>query len=112
MDKKVDDYIAKLPSPQKEICRAVRVLILEIFPDIGEGFKNGVPWYEERYYIVGLKKQVNIGFAIQGLTPEQLKELEGNGKLMRHVKVRSMEEFDSKREKIVRLLQIVSEAAR
>jgi len=111
MSEKVDDYIGALPSPQKEISLALRELILKEFPGIEEGFKNGVPWYEERYYIVGLKKQVNIGYAIRGLTPEQLKELEGNGKLMRHVKARSMAEFDSKREKIVRLLQIVSEAA-
>ena len=104
MHEKVKTYLEKLPSPQREICEAARSLILEIYPSIEESFKNGVPWYEDRYYLVGLKDHVNVGFSINGLTPEQLKELEGQGKYMRHVKVKSLEDLD--REKIVHLLKV------
>lgn len=55
MDEKVKKYLEKLPSPQKEICKKVRKIILNTFRDLEESFKNGVPWYECKYYIVGLK---------------------------------------------------------
>ncbi len=41
---KVGDYIAKQKSPQKEICKKLRSLILKTFPKIKEEFKMGVPW--------------------------------------------------------------------
>ncbi len=53
-----------------------------------------MPWYEDRFYLVGLKNHVNIGFAIQGLTAEELSLFEGKGKLMRHLKVFSVDEID------------------
>lgn len=105
MDKKVKNYLDNLPSPQKEICKRVRQIILKTFPDIEETFENGVPWYECKFYIVGLKDHVNIGFSVDGLAPEELKLFEGNGKLMRHIKVHTPEELDEK--KIVKLLKVV-----
>jgi hypothetical protein len=105
MDKKVKRYLDNLPSPQKEICKRVRQIIIETFPDLEESFKNGVPWYECKYYIVGLKDHVNIGFSIEGITSEELKLFEGKGKLMRHIKVYSLDDIDEK--KIVKLLKMV-----
>lgn len=67
--------------------------------------KNGVPSYENKYYIVGLKDHVNIGFSIEGLSSEELSLFEGKGKLMRHIKIYSLEEIDEKR--IIKLLKIV-----
>ena len=94
MDPKVKDYLDKLPSPQREICQRLRAIILQTFPDIDESFNNGVPWYEDRFYLVGLKNHVNIGFAIQGLTAEELSLFEGKGKLMRHLKVFTVDDID------------------
>lgn len=105
MDKRVKDYLEKLPSPQKEICERVRKIILKTFPTMEESFKNGVPWYESRYYIVGLKDHVNIGFSVEGLTPDEMSLFEGNGIYMRHIKIHSLEEIDEM--KIVRLLKVV-----
>jgi len=105
MDKKVKSYLDNLPSPQKEICKRIRRIITKTFPDLEESFKNGVPWYQSKYYIVGLKDHVNIGFSIEGLTPEELKLFEGKGKLMRHIKIYSLDEIDEA--EIVRLLKIV-----
>ncbi len=105
MDKKVESYLENLPSPQKEICKRVRKIIIKTFPDLEETFKNGVPWYEGKYYIVGLKGHVNIGFSIEGLTADEMSLFEGKGKLMRHMKVYSLDDIDEKR--IVKLLKIV-----
>jgi len=105
MDKKVKNYLDKLPSPQKEICKIVRQVILESCPNLEETLKNGVPSYEDKYYIVGLKDHVNIGFSIAGLTPEELNLFEGKGKIMRHIKVYSLDDIDEK--KIKKLLKVV-----
>ena len=38
------------------------IIILKTFPDIKEKFKRGVPWYEEKFYVVALKDHVNLGW--------------------------------------------------
>ena len=108
MEKKVDDYIKKQKSPQKEIIQKVREIILKTFPDIKEEFKLGVPWYKGKYYLVGLKDHVNIGFAIGGLPPEEIGLFEGKGRTMRHIKIFSEKDIDE--EKIVKLLRIAQKA--
>lgn len=105
MDIKVKSYLDNLPSPQKEICKKVRKIILNTFPDLGETFKNGVPWFECKYYIAGLKDHVNIGFSVEGLNQEEIKLFDGKGKYMRHIKIYSLDEIDEK--KIVKLLKVV-----
>ena len=105
MSKEVDNYIEKQKSPQKEICQNLRQIILEEFPGIKEEMKLGVPWYEDKYYIVALKDHVNLGFSIKGLSKEEVALFEGNGKTMKHVKVYSVNEID--KVKIVRLLKVV-----
>jgi hypothetical protein len=106
MNREVDAYIAKQRSPQQEICRELRRIILATFPDIGEEMKLGVPWYEGKFYIVALKNQVNLGFLLEGLSKEEIKNFEGSGKTMKHIKVRSLSEIDEKR--IVGLLKVVA----
>ena len=70
--KEVDNYIEKQKSPQKEILQKVREIILKTFPEIKEDFWVGVPWYDRKCYIVGLKDHVNIGFCIDGLSEKEL----------------------------------------
>jgi len=105
LSKEVDDYIEKQKSPQKEICQNLRQIILEEFPGIKEEMKLGVPWYEDKYYIVALKDHVNLGFLIKGLSKEEVALFEGSGKTMKHVKVNSMNEIDKM--KIIGLLKVV-----
>ncbi|MFC2006209.1 DUF1801 domain-containing protein [Chloroflexota bacterium] len=105
MNNEVDDYIEKQKSPQKEICKKLREIILEFFPDIKEEMKFGVPWYEGRYYIVALKDHVNLGFSLKGLSKKETELFQGSGKTMKHVKIRSLKEIDEK--KIIKLLQVV-----
>jgi len=105
MDRAVREYLANLPSPQKQICRKLRKIILEALPGASEEFKLGVPWYDDRFYIVGLKDHVNIGFCIDGLNQKELAEFEGKGKLMRHIKIHALREIDG--DKLVKLVKLV-----
>jgi hypothetical protein len=107
MMRAVDEYIEKQPSPQKEICRALRDIILKTFLDIKEEMKYGVPMYGEKYYIVGLRDSVNLGFTLKGLSKEEIALFEGTGKTMKHIKVRSIEDIDEAR--IIKLLKLVME---
>ena len=70
--------------------------------------KLGVPWYEDKYYIVALKDHVNLGFSLKGLSKEEVALFEGSGKTMKHVKVHSLNEIDEV--KISGLLKVVKES--
>jgi hypothetical protein len=105
VERAVREYLADLPSPQKEICRKVRKIILDALPGTAEEFKLGVPWYDGRFYIVGLKDHVNVGFCIDGLTRKELAEFEGKGRLMRHIKIHALREIDH--DKLVKLVKLV-----
>lgn len=108
MDKKVEEYIGKQESPQKEICQKLRKIILKTFPDITEEIKWGVPAYDKnKYYFVALKNHVNLGFSIKGLSEEDLSLFEGTGKTMRHIKIFSEDEINEKH--IVKLLNLIKE---
>ena len=110
MERAVREYLADLPSPQKEICRKVRKIILDALPGTTEEFKLGVPWYDGRFYIASLKDHVNIGFCIDGLSQKELGEFEGKGKLMRHIKIHALPEIDS--DKLAKLIKLVHRKAR
>lgn len=105
MNKEVEEYIEKQKSPQKEICKKLRKIILKTFPDTKEEMKLGVPWYEGKYCIVALKTHVNLGFSLKGLSKEEIKLFEGGGKTMKHIKISSLQEMDEN--KIVKLLKLV-----
>ena len=105
MDGKVENYIEKQESPQKEICQKLREIILKTFPGIREEMKFGVLWYEGKYYVVSLKDHVNLGFSIKGLSKKEQGFFEGSGKTMKHIKIYSLKEIDE--ERITGLLKIV-----
>jgi len=108
MNQEVNDYIKKQKSPQREICRKLRKIIMKAFPNIGEEMWVGVPWFGMKYYIVALKDHVNMGFAIKGLPKKELDLFEGKGKTMRHIKIHSMADIDEKQ--IVKLLKVAKKA--
>jgi hypothetical protein len=106
---KITEYIEKQKSPQKEICNKLRKVILKTFPGIKEEMKMGVPWYEGKYYIVGLKDSVNLGFSVKGLSKEDMKNFSGKGEYMRHLKFEKIQEIDEV--KIAKLIKLVKEKA-
>ena len=114
MNDKVDEYIKKQKSPQKEICQKLREIILKTCPEINEEMRVGVPCYGHtkkdicgKYYIAALKDHVNLGFSLKGLSDKEIALFEGTGKTMKHIKVYSLKEMDEK--KIVKLIKLVKE---
>ena len=93
----IEKYINKLKSPQKDICKKLRKIILKSFPKCKEKIWVGVPWFGDKTYIVGLKDHVNFGVCIKGLPKEELSWLEGKGKTMRHIKLRTIKDIDEKK---------------
>ncbi len=110
MDPKIADYINKQKSPQKEICLALRKILLKVFPKIKEEMEWGVPVYDGgRYYIGAVRHGVNFGFAISGLNKEEVGRFEGSGKTMRQIKVESLKDIDEK--KLAELIKLVKKKA-
>jgi hypothetical protein len=108
---KIDEYISKQSSPQKEICMALRALISKTFPDIKEEMKWGVPAFGDgNYYIVALKDHVNLGFTLKGLTKDDEKLFDSGGKTMKHIEVTALDGIDEKR--IITLLKLVEKRAK
>ena len=101
----MEEYIKKQESPQKEILSILRVLILKTLPIIKEEMKMGVPWYEEKFYLVSLRDHVNLGFAVKGLSKSEMALFEGKGKIMRHRKFYGINSI--REEEIVKLLELV-----
>ena len=67
----------------------------------------GVPWYEDKFYIVALRDHVNLGFSVKGLSEREKALFEGKGQMMRHLKFYSVEEIDDA--KLKKLLKLVAE---
>jgi hypothetical protein len=107
MSTKVEKYIEKQKSPQKEVVQKLRATILQALPNVKEEFKMGVPWYEGKFYVVALRDHVNLGFSVKGLSAEEAALFEGKGKMMRHIKFYSLEDVDEAR--VVKLLRLVAE---
>jgi hypothetical protein len=107
MSTQVEKYMEKQRSPQKEIVKKLRDLILKALPDVKEEFKMGVPWYEGKFYVVALKDHVNLGFSVKGLSTQEMALFEGKGKIMRHLKFYFLEDVDEAR--LVKLVRLVAE---
>jgi hypothetical protein len=106
MDEKVKGYIEKQGSPQKEIILKVREIFLKNLPNCKERFAWGVVVYgNDKFYIASMKNRVHIGFAITGLSQEEIRLFEGSGKTIRHIKIHSIDDIDEK--KIQKLIKMV-----
>lgn len=106
MSNEIDAYIQKQRSPQKEICQELRKIMLDVFPDIKEEMKWGVPAFADgKFYIVALKDHVNLGFSSKGLSKEETTLFDGGGKTTKHIQIAGLEDVD--RERIIKLLKLV-----
>lgn len=97
--KKATEYIAALPSPQKEICQALRALILENFPQMTEEFKWNYPasYYNGKRICItgGFKQHANIELFYGAHLQDAQGRISGMGKNTRHIKLKSLEEIDT-----------------
>ncbi len=100
-----DDVIAEASPEVKKIARAARALLAETMPGLTE-----VPWRQQKTigygvgpkkmsehfcYLAPQKRHVNLGFMYGAELDDPEGLLEGTGKLLRHIKVRSLEELRS-----------------
>ena len=95
---KVDTYVKKLPPDTRAVVDTLRRLIFGVAPHAHEDLKWGQPWYAGNKgvcYIAAFKDHVNLGFARGAELPDPAGRVEGTGKGMRHVKIRSAKEIDA-----------------
>ena len=106
MNEKIKAYIEKQGSPQKEIILKMREIFLNNLPKCKERFAWGVIVLgKDKFYIASMKNRVHVGFAITGLSQEEIRLFEGTGKTMRHLKIYSIDDIDEK--KILKLINMV-----
>lgn len=110
MDQNVNGYIEKQKSPQKEILKKVRQIFLETLPNPEEKMAWGVVTFGGgKFYIAAMKSCVHVGFAITGLSEEEISLFEGRGKTMRHIKIPTLENVDEKM--LANLIKLVDKKA-
>ena len=111
MDKKIEKYIDKQKSPQKEIIKRLRRIFLKKISNCGEKSAWGViAFMEGKFYLAAMKECVHVGFAIDGLNQKEVAQFEGSGKTMRHIKIRSLKDVDEK--ELVQLIRLVNKKSK
>ncbi|MHC2990470.1 hypothetical protein OB13_02305 [Pontibacter sp. HJ8] len=94
----VTDFIQQAPADQKQILEAIRQLLHESVPDVREEFKWGRPVFrttQDFAYFKTAKAYVTLGFFDFNKLEDKSNRLEGTGKAMRHIKLRTMADIDS-----------------
>jgi hypothetical protein len=97
--KAIDAYVQKRNPTLKEVVAAVRALMKKHAPAAAEAINPwGVPVFELNgmlcFMMVG-KYHVSLGFARGTSLPDPAKLLEGTGKNLRHVKLKTVEQASS-----------------
>ncbi len=92
----VDEYVSRVDPARREVVEVLRRLVLEQAPNASETIKWGQPCYSKNgnlCYIAADVDHVKLGFFRGGDLPDPGGLLEGTGKKMRHVKVRSLDDI-------------------
>jgi hypothetical protein len=110
MTSQIEAYIEKQRSPQKEILLEVQKIFRETLPDSTEEMRWGVITYSSgKFYIAAMKNCVHVGFAITGLSNDEIAFFEGNGKTMRHRKIPTTNSID--KIQLAKLIRMVEQKA-
>jgi hypothetical protein len=97
MDQQITDYIENAPSEQTTIMQTIRSLIHESVPEVTEEFKWSRPVFrvtKDFAYLKTSKNYVTLGFNNFQKIDDPGGKLEGTGKDMRHIKLRSVNDID------------------
>ena len=95
--KEVSEYINNLPEDKKEIVKVLREIILSVYPSLNESLKQKQQVYSKKgdiCYIFPTAGHVNLGFYKGTELKDPKKMLEGTGKTMRHIKIKSLEDIN------------------
>ncbi len=110
IDSQIEAYIEKQKSPQKEILREVQKIFKETLPNSKEEMKWGAITYSSgKFYIAAMKTRVHVGFAITGLSCDEIALFEGNGKTMRHIKIPTVSSIN--KPLLTKLIRLVEQKA-
>ena len=94
----VDAYVARLEPPIRELVEALRKLVREAAPEAEESLKWGTPCYEHNGLLCSIgpaRAYARLQFFPGASLADPAGLLEGTGKGMRHVKVRSADSIPS-----------------
>jgi hypothetical protein len=103
MSQTVEQFLSTYPAEVRELALKTRALVKEIVPDAQErvyeayktiGYGSGTKMDAMFCYIAPMKDRINLGFYRGTVLPDADGLLEGTGKLLRHVKVRSMADVE------------------
>lgn len=98
LNSQVTDFIQTAPAAQKQIMEAIRQLLHESVPDVREDYKWSRPVFraaKDFVYLKTAKNYVTLGFFNFGKLEDSNNRLEGTGKEMRHIKLKTMADIDS-----------------
>lgn len=110
MGNQVDVYIEKQKSPQREILQEIRKIFVETLSGCQEKMMWGVITFADgKFYIAAMRNRVHVGFAVTGLSDEEIGLFEGNGKTIRHIKIPTIESIS--KETLVKLIKMVDQKA-
>ena len=109
MNPQVKLYLEKQSPDRRKIMEKLREILIDAVPSLNEKMEYGVMCYDDLYYIANLPKQINMGFSIIGLTPEEIKLFQGTGKTMRHLKFLDIDSIN--KEELVKIIRLVHDKA-
>ena len=97
--KTFDDWVSDVDPRLRPIAIKLRRMFLEAGPDLRESIKWGNPCFEKKvrtfYIATQADKYVTLGLWQGALLPNPDGLIEGTGKRMRHVKIRTAEELEN-----------------
>ncbi|MFA1819084.1 DUF1801 domain-containing protein [Virgibacillus oceani] len=106
-NEKVDEFIQALPEDIKEMTESLRGVIHEANENMNEEIKWNMPCFSTGNtnicYLQPAKKHVNLGFYSGAMLQDKDNILEGEGKKMRHIRIKKME--DVQQEKMKALIE-------
>jgi len=94
----VTEYITSAPEEQAHIMHTLRALIHESVPGVEEHCKWSRPVFgleKDFTYLKSAKKHITLGFMNYESIPDSQNILEGTGKDMRHIKIKTSEDINS-----------------
>ena len=97
MNPEVTQYINNAPPAQKEIMEAIRTLLHNTIPQATEEFKWSRPVFrthKDFAYLKTAKAYVTLGFFQFQKLEDASNRLEGTGKDMRHIKLKTVKDID------------------
>jgi len=91
--KTTESWLSELDPGLNGIAKALRKIVLEAVPDISEAIKWGNPTFEKNgkvCYLSANTGYISLGFFNGANLSDPEGKIEGTGKKMRHIKVRSL----------------------